>query len=101
MWIAALAPFLWEERRLAVNGDQLSRSASERGHPGHEAMLELDSIQGGKDVTRLVMRGRPIAKRQKPAQKIEFLLTKQRNIDEALDPGEHGQQTNNGTSPSG
>ena len=55
-------------------------------------MLELDRIEGGKDVAQLVMRRRPIAIRQKPAQKIEFLLTKQRNIDEALGTGEHGQQ---------
>lgn len=56
-------------------------------------MLELDRIEGGKNVAQLIMRGRPVAKRPKPAQEIEFLLAKQRNIDEGLSSGEHCEQT--------
>jgi hypothetical protein len=56
-------------------------------------MLEFDGIEGSKNIAQLIMRGRPVAKQPKPAQEIEFLLAKQRNIDEGLGSGQHRKQT--------
>jgi hypothetical protein len=56
-------------------------------------MLELDGIEGGKNIAQLIMRGRPITKWPKPAQQVELLFAKQRNIDEGLGSGQHCKQT--------
>src|SRR4249920_3223522 len=56
-------------------------------------MLELDGVEGGKNVAQLIVRGGAVAERPKPAQKVKLLLAKQRNIDEGLGSGQHREQT--------
>ena len=47
-------------------------------------MLELAGVKGSKNVAELIVRGRPVAEQPKPAQKAEFFLAKQGNIDKRL-----------------
>ena len=64
-------------QRLAIDGNHIRRRAGQRGHPGDEAVLELLGVESGKNVAELIVRGRTVAKRPKPAQKAELLLAKQ------------------------
>jgi hypothetical protein len=80
-------------QRLAIDGNHIGRRAGQRSHPGHEALLELVGVESGKNVAELIVRGRTVAKRPKPAQKAEFLLAKQGNIDERFRSAQYREQT--------
>ena len=79
-------------QRLAVDGDHLLGRAGQRRHPIDEAALELLGIEHRKNVTEVIMGGRPMAKRPKPAQQRDLLFPKPRNVDECLRPRQHRQQ---------
>src|SRR5580704_17743417 len=95
MWIAALAPFLCEERRTVLPSMAITSAAA----PVNEATQatkqcwNLTASRLAKMSPNWSCEGVPSRYGRKPPQKIEFLLTKQSNIDEALATGEHGQQT--------
>src|SRR5262245_32283365 len=80
-------------QRLAVEGDHICRYADQFGNPGDEAALELRGVEGGENVAKVVVRWRPILKRQEPAQQCDLLLAKPRYVDEGFRPGKHREQT--------
>ena len=77
--------------RLAVDGDHPRRHASQRGHPGNEAALEMLGIKGGEDVADAIMRRRAIAEGAEPAQKLQFLVAKAGDVGKRFSPGQHRQ----------
>ena len=44
-------------------------------------------------IAEVIVRGRAVAKRPEPAQKIELLLAEPRDIDEGLRPSQYREQT--------
>ncbi len=79
-------------QRLAVDGDHLPGRAGQRRHPVHETALELRGVKHGQNVAEVIMRRRAVEKRPEPAQQIELLLAKARDINERLRPRQHRQK---------
>jgi hypothetical protein len=75
-----------------VDGDHIRRHPDQLGDPGDEATLEFRVVERRENVAEVVVRRRPIAERQKPAQKRDLLLAEPCNIDEGFRPGEHCEQ---------
>jgi hypothetical protein len=73
-------------QHLAVNGDHIHRRAGQLGDPGDEATLEFRGIERSEKISEVVVRRRPIAERQEPAQKPDFLLAEPCDIDEGFCP---------------
>jgi 5,10-methylenetetrahydrofolate reductase len=71
-------------QRLAVNGDHIGRRAGQRRHPRNEAALKRFGIERRKNIAEVIVGGRPVAKRPEPAQQIDLLLAKPRDIHEGL-----------------
>jgi hypothetical protein len=72
-------------QHLAVNGDHdatvsLATQATKR---------RWNSIERCEKISEAVVRRRPIAERQEPAQKPDFLLAEPCDIDEGFCPGVH------------
>ena len=78
--------------RLAVDGDDLGRSAGQRRHPGDEALLELVGIQRREYVPQMVVGRRAIGEGQKPAQQVQFLCPETGDIGERLRARQHSQE---------
>lgn len=64
----ALAFVAGAPSRLAIDGDDTLRAASQSCDPGDEAALELLVIQHGEDVTEVIVRWRSVGERAKAAQ---------------------------------
>jgi hypothetical protein len=51
---------------LAIDGDHIRRHADQLGNPGGEATLEFRSVERRENVAKLIVRRRPVPKRQEP-----------------------------------
>ena len=72
-------------RRLAVDDDHIRRHADQLGDPGGEAPLEFGGVERRENIAEVVVRRRPITKRQEPAKKLNLLLAEPRDIDRGPD----------------
>ena len=63
MWMAALAPFFWWDRREVLPSMAITPAGApgQRGNPGNKAALELLGVERREDIAQVVVRGRAIA----------------------------------------
>src|SRR6202007_968918 len=77
---------------LAIDRDDLGGSVGQRRDPGHEAKLEGAGVERGKDVAKMIVRGRTVLVGPKPPQQIDLSLAKSRDVGESLCPGKNRQK---------
>jgi hypothetical protein len=74
---------------LAVDRHHTGGNANQRGDPGHEAALELLSVEGREDITEMIVGWRAAEERSEASEKRHFHAA---DINEGFGAGQHCEQ---------
>ena len=77
---------------LAVDRHHTGGNANQRGDPGHKAALELLGVEGGEDITEMVVGRRAAEEWPEAPEKVHFHAAEAGDINEGFGSGQHREQ---------